>query len=77
MIDWKRKAAEIAKVALDYEKDKEREDRLILADLAKEIQEQIKKEDAAHRKFLEWWKCQDRIRAKELYEEYFYKVRTK
>lgn len=70
MINWKRRALELAKVVSCHRKDRMHVDMLQGWKLAREIIELGKKEKKAREKYLEWWKCEDKKEAVILFDEY-------
>jgi hypothetical protein len=75
VIDWKRRALELAEVVDRYRRDRMHNDRLLAWNMAQELIELGKREDKARKKFFEWNSCTDKKQAEKLYDEYLELIR--
>jgi hypothetical protein len=76
VIDWKRRAVELAIVVNRHEKERMLNDRNLGWELAKQMLKDAKIEERAKVKFWEWWRCSDKKKRKRLYDEYLKLVRS-
>ena len=70
MIDWKRRALELAEVVNRHREDRKYEDYKLAWEIAEELLEMGKREGEAQQKFLESWRCPDKKEREKLYNEY-------
>ena len=70
MINWKRRALELAETVNRYHKKKFHSDMKLAGDQARELIDLGKKEKKAREKYLEWWKCEDKKESVKLFDEY-------
>ena len=75
MIDWKRRALELAEVVNRHRKDRMHSDMLLAWNMAKDLPELGKRESEAQQKFMEHWRCPDKKEREKLYEEYLEMIR--
>ena len=75
MIDWKRRALELAEVVDRHRKDRMHADMKLGWEMAKDLIELGKREGKAQKKFMEHWRCHDKKEREKLYEEYLELIR--
>ena len=68
MIDWKRRALELAEVVIS-------EDMVLAIYTAMDLLELGKREGEAQQKFMEHWRCHDKKEREKLYSEYLELIR--
>ena len=75
MIDWKRRALELAEVVNRHHKDRDLFDMYLGWEIAKEVIDLGKREGEAQQKFMEHWRCPDKKKRERLYAEYLEMIR--
>ena len=75
MIDWKRRALELAEVVNCHRKDRMHSDMKLGWEIAEELLELGKREGKAQQKFMEHWRCHDKKEREKLYSEYLELIR--
>ena len=70
MINWKRRALELAEVVDRHRKDRMHSDMKLGWEMAQELSERGKREEKTQKKFLEYWNCSDKKKKVRLYDEY-------
>ena len=75
MIDWKRRALELAEVVLFHRKNRAYSDMVQGWSMAQELIDMSKREGKAQKKFMESWRCPDKKERKKLYKEYLEMIR--
>ena len=75
MIDWKRRALELAEVVNRHRKDRMHADMKLGWEIAEELIELGKRESKAQLKFLEHLRCPDKKEREKLYSEYLELIR--
>ena len=70
MIDWKRRALELANLILEYQIDSFNNEGTLVQEMAEELIELGKREGKAQKKFMEHWRCPDKKEREKLYSEY-------
>jgi len=75
MIDWKRRGLALAVVVNRNRKDRMHSDYLLGWEMAKELVALAKIEEKANKKFLQWYRCSNKVKAEKLFEEYLKLVR--
>ena len=75
MIDWKRRALELAEVVNRHRKDRMHSDMKLGWEMAKELIDLGKREGKARKKFMESLRCPDKKERERLYAEYLEMIR--
>ena len=75
MIDWKRRALELAEVVNRHRKDRMHADMKLGWEMAKDLIDLGELEGKARQKFLESWRCPDKKEREKLYNEYLEMIR--
>ena len=75
MIDWKRRALELAEVVNRHRKKKDFMDMCLGWKMAENLIELGKREGKAQKKFMEHWRCPDKKEREKLYSEYLEMIR--
>ena len=75
MIDWKQRCLELAEIVNRHRKDRLHRDMQQAWEMAKELIRLGKVDDKASKKFMEWWRCEDKDRAVKIYAEYLELIR--
>ena len=75
MIDWKRRALELAEVVNRHHKDRMHSDMKLGWEMAKDLIDLGKREGEAQKKFMESWRCPDKKEREKLYNEYLEMIR--
>ena len=75
MIDWKRRALELAEVVDRHRKDRMHADMKLGWEMAKGLIFLGKREGEARQKFMEHWRCPDKKERERLWAEYLEMIR--
>ena len=75
MIDWKRRALELAEMVNRHRRDRMINDMKLGWEIAEELIELSKREGKAQQKFMEHWRCPDKKKREKLYSEYLELIR--
>jgi len=76
MIDWKRRALELAEVVDRHRKDRMVNDKKLAWEIAHNLLKQVREEDKARALFLKYWREKDKVKAQEHLQEYLEIIRS-